>query len=147
MITTAPATQVSGFLYSLTSCPTPVATAPSITKTTVKPRINMSECNRTVFNTLRSFDWSSSMLAPEIREMYPGTSGNTQGERKETIPATKTPIGKGNEDMFSQSYRMNDVLYCNLVTDFPIAPSSPENQRARGEKPPFRDRHGEFSSG
>jgi len=46
------------------------------------------------------------MLAPEIREMYPGTSGNTQGERNETIPAAKTPIGKGNEDMgLSQSYR------------------------------------------
>jgi hypothetical protein len=27
------------------------------------------------------------MLTPEISEMYPGTSGKTQGERKERIPA------------------------------------------------------------
>jgi hypothetical protein len=39
------------------------------------------------------------MLAPEMRETYPGTSGSTQGERNETIPATNTAIGKGNEDI------------------------------------------------
>jgi hypothetical protein len=76
-----------------------VAAAPSITNTTVKPRMNMSECKKTVFNNLRSFDWSSSTLAPEIKETYPGTSGSTQGERNETIPARNAAIGRGNEDI------------------------------------------------
>jgi hypothetical protein len=29
------------------------------------------------------------MLTPDINETYPGTSGNTQGERNERIPAKK----------------------------------------------------------
>src|SRR5262245_13086363 len=99
MMTTMPAIQVSGFLYSLASCPTPEAAAPNATKTTVNPRINISECKSTVLSSLRSFDWSSSMLAPEIREMYPGTKGSTQGDRNETIPAMNTAMGNGNADI------------------------------------------------
>src|SRR3979411_2241896 len=104
MIMTAPATQVRYFLYSRISCPTLVAAAPSITKTRVKPRININECNSTVFNSLRSLVWSSSTLAPEIKDTYPGTSGSTHGDRNDTIPARKAVIGKGNEDIgLSQS--------------------------------------------
>src|SRR5438270_271909 len=118
---TAPATQVRYFLYSLTSCPTLVAAAPSITNTRVKPRTNMSECSSTVFNSLRSLFWSSSTLAPEINETYPGTSGNTHGDKNETIPARNAVIGKGNEDIgLSQPIQTKNVLHCNLVTDFPI---------------------------
>ena len=79
--------------------PMPVAAAPSITNTRVKPRINMSECNSTVFNSLRSLFCSSSTLAPEINETYPGTSGSTHGDKNETIPARNAVIGKGNEDI------------------------------------------------
>src|SRR5215472_4624511 len=119
---TAPAIQVSCFLYSRANCPREVAAAPSITNTTVKPRMNMSECKSTVFNNLRSFDWSSSTLAPEMRETYPGTSGSTHGERNETIPATNAAIGRGNEDIgLSQKRLKKDVPYCSLVTDFLIS--------------------------
>src|SRR5712675_736339 len=76
-----------------------VAAAPSITNTSVKPRINMSECNSTVFSSLRSLFCSSSTLAPEISETYPGTSGSTHGDKNETIPARNAVIGKGNEDI------------------------------------------------
>src|SRR5882757_4204737 len=116
---TAPATQVRYFLYSLISCPTLVAAAPSITKTRVKPRINISECNSTVFNSLRSLVWSSSTLAPEINETYPGTSGSTHGDRNDTIPARNAVIGKGNEDIgLSKTSKKKDVFHCNLVTAF-----------------------------
>jgi hypothetical protein len=85
----------------------------------------MSECNSTVFNSLRSLFWSSSTLAPEINETYPGTSGNTHGDKNETIPARNAVIGKGNEDIgLSQLIQTKDVLHCNLVTDFLIAGKS-----------------------
>src|SRR5882762_6313087 len=96
-MTAAPASHVSHFLYSLTSCPTPVAAAPSMTKTTVNPRINITEFNSTVLRSLRSLDLSSSTLAPEIKDTYPGTSGSTQGERNETSPATNAATGNGKE--------------------------------------------------
>jgi hypothetical protein len=35
------------------------------------------------------------MPVPEISETYPGTSGRTQGERNERIPAINAAIGKG----------------------------------------------------
>src|SRR6266702_3759585 len=94
-----PAIHVSGFLYSFISCPTLVAAAPSMTKTTVNPRINIREFNSTVLNNLRSLDFNSSTLAPEIKDTYPGTNGSTQGERNEAIPARNAAIGKGKEDM------------------------------------------------
>src|SRR6267154_1760961 len=93
----APAIHVSGFRYSLISCPTLVAAAPSETKTTVNPRINIREFTSTVLNSLRSLDFSSSTLAPEIKDTYPGTNGNTQGERNEAIPARNAAMGKGKE--------------------------------------------------
>src|SRR5882724_11955786 len=120
MMITPPATQVRYFLYSRISCPTLVAAAPSITNTRVKPRINMSECNSTVFNSLRSLFCSSSTLAPEIKETYPGTSGSTHGDKNETIPARNAVIGKGNEDIGLSNRQKKDVLHCNLVTVFLI---------------------------
>jgi hypothetical protein len=38
---------------------------------------------------------TSSTEAPEIIDTYPGTSGNTQGERNEISPATKAAKVKG----------------------------------------------------
>src|SRR5579884_933189 len=121
MMMTAPAIHVRYFLYSRTICPRLVAAAPSITNTRVKPRMNIRECKNTVFNSLRSFVWSSSTLAPEIKDTYPGTRGRTQGERNETIPAKNAAIGNGNEDISLSLYQTKDVLHCNLVTDFLIA--------------------------
>src|SRR5882724_1941661 len=92
-----PAPQVRYFLYWCASCPRPVATAPRVTKTTVNPRINMIECNITVWNNLWSLDFSSSTLAPEIKDMYPGTIGNTHGDRNEAKPARNAAIGNGKE--------------------------------------------------
>src|SRR5712675_2228097 len=115
-----------------------VAAAPSITNTRVKPRINMIECNSTVFNSLRSLFCNSSTLAPEIRETYPGTSGSTHGDKNETIPARNTIIGKGNEDIgLSQLLKTKDVLHCNLVTVFLIdgkAREGPAGSGLRGGK-------------
>src|SRR5690242_12040048 len=36
---------------------------------------------------------SSSSVAPEISEMYPGTSGSTHGERNDTVPAIRAANG------------------------------------------------------
>src|SRR5689334_22540123 len=119
MVMTMPAIQVSCLLYTLAQPPTVVAAAPSITKTRVKPRINMSECKNTVFISLRSLVWSSSTLAPEIMETYPGTSGSTQGDRKETIPARNAAIGRGNEDMVFSILQMNDALIVIWLQIFP----------------------------
>jgi hypothetical protein len=69
-----------------------------------------------------SLSFSSSTLAPEIREMYPGTRGSTHGDKNETIPARNTAIGRGNEDInLSLAYIKKDAPHCNLVTDFLIA--------------------------
>ena len=40
-------------------------------------------------------DFSSSTPAPEISDTYPGTSGSTQGERKEIKPAMNAAMGSG----------------------------------------------------
>ena len=39
--------------------------------------------------------FSSSKPAPEINERYPGTRGNTHGDRNEMSPAKNAAIGSG----------------------------------------------------
>jgi hypothetical protein len=43
--------------------------------------------------------FNSSTPTPEINETYPGTSGNTQGERNDSSPATNAAIGSGRLDI------------------------------------------------
>jgi hypothetical protein len=64
-------------------------------KTTLKPRMKVSELIMTERSSLRSASWSVSTLAPEMREIYPGTNGSTHGDKNEMIPARKAAIGKG----------------------------------------------------
>jgi hypothetical protein len=40
-----------------------------------------------------------STLVPEINDTYPGTSGNTHGDKNESRPATKAAIGRGVPDI------------------------------------------------
>src|SRR4051812_17834187 len=91
---TIPARYVSSRRYSEVHCPTVVAAAPSMMNTTLKPSTNIREFSITFANT----GWRLSAAAapvPEIRDTYPGKSGNTKGERKETIPAKNAAIGSG----------------------------------------------------
>src|SRR5713226_5824395 len=70
--------------------PTALAEAPKDMNTTEKPATKArAEENRPEVGTspLRS----CSMPMPESMEIYPGTSGRTQGERNETSPARKAP--------------------------------------------------------
>src|SRR5947209_726143 len=63
----------------------------------------MTECSNTVFISLLSPSFSSSTLAPEIRDIYPGTRGSTQGEMNERKPATNAAI-----------MNVCFLLHCNL---------------------------------
>ena len=78
--------------------PTVLAAAPSAKKTMEKPRMNISEFNITERIRRESCSLSSSTLAPEMSDIYPGTSGRTQGERNEINPPRNAAIGKGNEE-------------------------------------------------
>src|SRR5258708_38733291 len=110
MTITTPAILLRIPKYSWVSCPTSVATAPRLMNTVLKPRINMTEWPITVLVRRFSGFFSSSTLAPEIRDTYPGTSGRTQGERNETNPARNAAIGRGNEDMEP----LDEHFHCNL---------------------------------
>src|ERR1044071_5480131 len=84
MITIPPVILTLGLL--VIAAPTNPAVVPSIRKMIDKPALNASEliitARRLVVPSLRP-----SILTPEISEMYPGTSGNTHGERNESMPA------------------------------------------------------------
>jgi hypothetical protein len=71
--------------------PRVVAVAPSRTKTTEKPTIKANDVMRVFRRTSSRFEafCSSSTDTPDINEIYAGTSGRTQGERNESIPAKK----------------------------------------------------------
>src|SRR5437763_15090035 len=72
-----------------------VAAAPSEMKTTLKPTTKLSDLTMMPAISLRSLSCcSSSMVAPEINDTYPGTSGKTQGDRNETVPATNAANGR-----------------------------------------------------
>src|SRR5580692_10561025 len=64
-------------------------------KTMLKPMMKAAELSITLRKSCPSFIFSCSTPTPEIKETYPGTSGRTQGDRKEINPATKAASGKG----------------------------------------------------
>src|ERR1700693_4790631 len=78
-IMTTPAICASSDLYRASSCPTSVEIAPSVTNTTLKPRIKPMEFSITLENRRDSGAFNSSTPAPEINDTYPGTRGKTQG--------------------------------------------------------------------
>src|SRR4029078_3727559 len=88
-MTSTPATRDRVDLYCTASWPTSVESAPRVTKTMLKPRTNAIEFSMTLRSKAVSCDFSSSMPTPEMRDTYPGTSGNTHGERNDTRPAKK----------------------------------------------------------
>src|SRR6266700_2325113 len=94
-----PATLASTALYCAASCPTSVEIAPSVTNTMLNPAIKANEFSITFRRTDASCTFNSSTPTPEISDTYPGTSGNTQGERKDTRPAKKAAIGRGKFDI------------------------------------------------
>src|SRR5215472_9743616 len=68
-------------------------------KTRLNPRMKATEFSITLRSSCDSCDFNSSTPAPEMSDTYPGTSGNTHGERKETRPAKKAAMGSGNVDI------------------------------------------------
>src|SRR5215472_11633243 len=96
---TTPATIDSECLYLAATWPISVEIAPKVMKTTLNPRMNPIEFTITRRISCACGDFSSSTPAPEISDTYPGTSGSTQGERKETSPARKAAVGRGSVDM------------------------------------------------
>src|SRR6266478_5649336 len=120
MIST-PATRARVDLYLAASWPASVEIAPSVTNTMLKPMIKAIEFSMTLRNSDASGCCSSSTPTPEISDTYPGTSGNTQGERKETKPATKAAIGSGrlpirNNCTFIQTRRTSATTDCRTGT-------------------------------
>src|SRR5438093_6323117 len=105
-IMSTPATCARVDLYCDASWPTAVDIAPSVTNTMLKPMMNRIEFIMTLRRTLASCAFSSSTPTPEMSDTYPGTSGNTQGERKDTRPATNAAIGRG---------KFPIPLYCTRV--------------------------------
>src|SRR5258708_39995684 len=94
-IMTTPAISARVDLYLAATCPTAVESAPRVTNTMVNPMMKAIEFSITLRNSDASWSFNSSTPTPEISDTYPGTSGNTHGERNETRPATKAAIGSG----------------------------------------------------
>ena len=71
--------------------PTALAEAPNEMNTTENPATNASDDRNN--SAVRHFPplRNCSMPIPDSMEMYPGTSGNTHGDRKETNPARNAP--------------------------------------------------------
>ena len=87
----APAILLITAMWFTRNRPTAVAEAPKAVKTKANPRTKNTELQPALF--IKSFLSapleSSSKDSPDMKEMYPGTKGKTQGDRKETTPATK----------------------------------------------------------
>ena len=94
MITT-PAIFESTVIFEERNDPIHVAVAPSKIKTNENPAINRIELSSSAFFSLlsRAKPLFPSLISenetPDINEKYPGTSGRTQGDKKEIIPAAK----------------------------------------------------------
>src|ERR1700681_467696 len=105
---TTPAIRASSDLYCARTWPTSVEIAPKVMKTMLKPMMNAAELSITLRKSSPSFIFSCSTPTPEIRETYPGTSGSTQGDKKEISPATKAASGNG---------KLVISLYCSDCSD------------------------------
>jgi hypothetical protein len=77
------------------NAPIQVADAPRRIKTSENPTTKNSEFIRTIhFSLFRkdglgSFSFISLKVTPDTKEIYPGTRGKTQGDKKEISPAAK----------------------------------------------------------
>src|SRR5216683_1660373 len=85
--------------------PSVVALAPRITKTVANPRtkhaLRPTACARTIsaLDAVESaIDW------PAIYDTYAGTSGSTQGDRNEIVPATNTAVSEAIEVSIMYQY-------------------------------------------
>src|SRR5215813_11574545 len=83
MMTSPPTILTAGLL--VIADPTSPAVVPRNRKMIDKPALNASELMITA-RRLVVPSFKPSMLTPEISEIYPGTSGNTQGDRKDAMP-------------------------------------------------------------
>src|ERR1051326_697852 len=89
-----PAILLMRTILSWRNCPMNVAEAPRAIKTSENPAIKSAELSRIFFLTrerLSSF-CISSKVTPEMKERYPGTMGNTQGEMKDSNPNANAVI-------------------------------------------------------
>jgi hypothetical protein len=78
--------------YSCINLPSNVAEAPNEINTREKPKIKLKAPTKTRYidlGLLLFCPLSSWRDMPETKEIYPGTKGKIQGERKERIPAIK----------------------------------------------------------
>ena len=75
--------------------PIQVADAPRRINTRENPVTKKSELIRTILfclsinDGMEFFSFISVKVTPETKEIYPGTRGNTQGDKKEISPAAK----------------------------------------------------------
>ena len=90
MITT-PAILLIIVRYRESHCPAKLADAPKRVKTKENPATK-AKVPKPTFLTRKDCSAPleiSSKDKPETKEIYPGIRGNTQGDKKETIPAIK----------------------------------------------------------
>src|SRR5579864_276566 len=110
---TAPAIRLRTSMCCRTNCPIVLATAPNARNTRLNPMMNRTEFNRTDRISLPSCCFNCSTPAPDISEMYPGTKGNTHGERNDSSPAVNAAIGS---DCIGASFkRLNWILLRSLL--------------------------------
>ena len=82
-------------IFDERNAPIQVAVAPRRTNTSENPATKKSELNRTIrFSLFRNagmgfFSFISVKVTPDTKEIYPGTRGKTQGDKKEINPAAK----------------------------------------------------------
>src|SRR5689334_4875075 len=86
-------------------------------KTILKPMMNIAECNITERNRRRFSPASSSTVEPEMSETYPGTSGNTHGDRNDSMPAINAARGKGRLDIMNIVPGLRDAAGGRFVTE------------------------------
>ena len=96
-----------------------LALAPSRINTIEKPITKANVFTRILRVTAlsRSSALSSSRETPEINDMYPGTSGSTQGERKEMIPAANAAIRPISVMAICDSITKENTSRCFLQAD------------------------------
>src|SRR5438270_2371998 len=98
----------------------------------LKPKMNISELSITFRINPRSPAFSSSIPAPEISDTYPGTSGNTQGDRNDTSPATKAAIGDTDDIRFIVTFEVETAypgILGRLLLPFEKMRLGPERYR------------------
>lgn len=80
-------------IFDERNAPSQVADAPKRIKTIENPAtkkielINIIRFSRPIKDGRPLFSFNSANETPDIKEIYPGTNGKTQGERKEINPA------------------------------------------------------------